>query len=177
MNTQKTFTTPLLLLIFILVAGIARSQTAGSFKLVSSTFEEGKSIPAKYTCDGANVSPQLNWSGAPQNTKSFALIMEDPNAPMGTWVHWALYNIPDTATHLGEDLNVIKLTAIDGKNSWEETGYNGPCPGGTHRYIFKLYALNQPLTTKQGMGKEELLEAMKGHVLGEARLTGLFRVE
>ena len=178
MNTQKTVTTPLLLLIFILVAGIARSQTAAPFKLVSTAFEEGKPIPAKYTCDGANVSPQLNWSGAPQGTKSFVLIMNDPDAPMGTWVHWVLYNIPDTATGLSEDLNVVKYTATDGKNSWEETGYNGPCPpGGAHRYIFKLYALNLPLITKQRMGKEELLEAMKGHILGEATLTGLFRVE
>ena len=117
MNTQKTVTTPLLLLIFILVAGIARSQTAGPFKLVSSVFVEGKPIPAKYTCDGANVSPQLNWSGAPQNTKSFVLIMDDPDAPMGTWVHWVLYNISDTATGLSEDLNAVKRTAQMGKTA------------------------------------------------------------
>jgi hypothetical protein len=177
MNTKKVVKIHLLLLIFLLLAGISKSQTANDFKLASSAFEEGKPIPSKYTCDDTNISPPLRWSGFPDKTKSFALIMDDPDAPMGTWVHWVLYNIPGTVTSLEEKLNVAKLAAIDGSNSWEEKGYNGPCPpGGTHRYIFRLYALDQLLTPKEGMSKEELLETMKGHILGETALTGLFRI-
>jgi len=178
MNTQNALKTPFFLLIFIFMASISKSQTASNFKLISSAFEEGKPIPAKYTCDSSNVSPALSWSGFPEKTKSFAIIMDDPDAPMGTWVHWVMYNIPGTVTSLEEELNVAKINAIDGLNSWIEKGYNGPCPpGGTHRYVFKLYALDKTLTPKEGMDKEELLLAMKGHILSEATLTGLFRVE
>jgi Raf kinase inhibitor-like YbhB/YbcL family protein len=178
MSTQNAFKTIFLLLIFISIAGISKSQTAGNFKLISSAFEEGKPIPIKYTCDGSNVSPALSWSGAAEKTISFALIMDDPDAPMGTWVHWVMYNIPDTVISLEEAVNVSKINAIDGLNSWTEKGYNGPCPpGGTHRYIFKLYALDKTLAPKETMDKDELVEAMKGHILSEATLTGLFRVE
>ena len=104
--------------------------------------------------------------------------MDDPDAPMGTWVHWVMYNIPGTVTSLEEKKSAEQIKAIDGLNSWEEKGYNGPCPpGGTHKYNFKLYALDTTLTAKEGMTKDELLEAMKGHILGETTLTGLFRVE
>ncbi|MEO6611032.1 MAG: YbhB/YbcL family Raf kinase inhibitor-like protein [Chitinophagaceae bacterium] len=178
MNTQNTFKTTFFLLTFIFMASVSVSQTASNFKLISSAFEEGKPIPAKYTCDSSNVSPALSWSGFPEKTKSFALIMDDPDAPMGTWVHWVMYNIPGTVTSLEKELNVAKINAIDGLNSWSEKGYNGPCPpGGTHRYVFKLYALEKTLPQKEGMDKDELLQAMKGHILSEATLTGLFRVE
>jgi Raf kinase inhibitor-like YbhB/YbcL family protein len=160
------------------MAGVSKSQTAGNFKLVSLAFEEGKPIPAKYTCDDANVSPALSWTGAPETTKSFAIIMDDPDAPMGTWVHWVMYNIPGTVSSLEEELSITKINATDGLNSWGEKGYNGPCPpGGTHHYIFKLYALDKILTPKERMSKDDLLEAMKGHILGETTLTGLFRIE
>lgn len=178
MNTQNAFKTTFFLLIFIFMASISQSQTASNFKLISSAFEEGKPVPAKYTCDGSNVSPALSWSGFPEKTKSFAIIMDDPDAPMGTWIHWVMYNIPGTVTSLEEKLSVAKIKATDGVNSWGDTGYNGPCPpDGAHRYIFKLYALDKTLNLKEGMDKAELLEAMKGHILSEATLTGLFRVE
>jgi len=178
MNTRNAFKTNIILAGLILAASIAKSQTASNFTLTSSAFAEGKPIPAKYTCDDSNVSPALYWGGFPEKTKSFAIIMDDPDAPMGTWVHWVMYNIPATVSSIEEKADVAKINAADGLNSWNEKGYNGPCPpGGTHRYIFKLYALDKVLTPREGMDKDTLLEAMKGHILGEARLTGLFRVE
>ncbi|HEY0041541.1 MAG TPA: YbhB/YbcL family Raf kinase inhibitor-like protein [Flavisolibacter sp.] len=176
MNTQNAVKTPFFILIFIFIASVTKSQTATTFKLTSSAFEEGKPIPARYTCDSVNISPPLNWSGFPEKTKSFAIIMDDPDAPMGTWVHWVIYNIPGTITSLQEKKSAEQIKSIDGLNSWNEKGYNGPCPpDGTHRYNFKLYALDKILNPKEGMTKEELLEAMKGHILGETSLTGLFR--
>ncbi len=166
------------LLTLIFMANISKSQTANNFKLISSAFNEGKPIPAKYTCDSTNVSPALSWSGFPEKTKSFAIIMNDPDAPNGDWVHWVMYNIPDTVNSFEEKLDVAKINAIDGLNSWGEKGYNGPCPpDGAHRYVFKLYALDKILIAKEGMDKEELLQAMKGNILSEATLTGLYRVE
>jgi Raf kinase inhibitor-like YbhB/YbcL family protein len=176
MNTQNAVKTHFFLLMLIFMASVSKSQTASNFKLISSAFEEGKPIPAKYTCDSTNVSPPLSWKGFPEKTKSFAIIMDDPDAPMGTWVHWVIYNIPDRVTSLEEKKSTEQINAIDGLNSWNEQGYNGPCPpGGTHRYNFKLYALEKILTPKEGMTKAELLDAMKGHILSETTLTGLFR--
>jgi Raf kinase inhibitor-like YbhB/YbcL family protein len=164
--------------VFILVANVCVSQTSSGFKLISSAFEEGKRIPARYTCDSSNVSPPLSWTGFPGKTKSFAIIMDDPDAPMGTWVHWVIYNIPGTVTSLGEKGTAAEIKAMDGLNSWDEKGYNGPCPpDGMHHYNFKIYALDQTLTPKEGMTKDELVEAIKGHILSETKLTGLFRVE
>ncbi|MCW3073920.1 MAG: phospholipid-binding protein family [Flaviaesturariibacter sp.] len=164
------------ILVFIFMASVSMAQTASHFKLVSSAFEGGKPIPPKYTCDGSNVSPALSWNGAPGTTKSFAIIMDDPDAPMGTWVHWVIYNIPGTVTSLEEKTNTTEIKAIDGLNNWGETGYNGPCPpDGAHQYVFKLYALDEMLPPKKELTKEELLEAMKGHILAETTLTGLFR--
>jgi Raf kinase inhibitor-like YbhB/YbcL family protein len=175
MNTQNATKAQFFLLIFICMASMSKSQTAGNFTLISSAFEEGKSIPAKFTCDGSNISPPLSWSGFPEKTKSFAIIMDDPDAPMGTWVHWVIYNIPGTTTSFEERKSISQINANGGLNSWDEKGYNGPCPpGGTHHYHFKLYALDKFLTPKEEMTKAELLEAMKGHILSETRLTGLF---
>ncbi|TDH23542.1 YbhB/YbcL family Raf kinase inhibitor-like protein [Segetibacter sp. 3557_3] len=157
-------------------ASIAKSQTVNNFKLISSAFSNGKPIPARYTCDSTNVSPPLSWYGFPEKTKSFAIILDDPDAPMGTWVHWVIYNIPGTVTSLEEKKGIADFKATDGLNSWDEKGYNGPCPpGGTHRYIFTIYALDISSPQKEGMNREELVEAMKGHILAETTLTGLFR--
>jgi Raf kinase inhibitor-like YbhB/YbcL family protein len=176
MNNQNAVKTHFFLIIFIFMTSVSKSQTASTFKLISLAFEEGKPIPAKYTCDSSNISPPLSWRGFPQKTISFAIIMDDPDAPMGTWVHWVIYNIPYTVTNLEEKKSVEQINAIDGLNSWNEKGYSGPCPpGGTHQYNFKLYALDKTLTSKEGMTKAELLEAMKGHILSETTLTGLFR--
>ncbi|MDQ8054305.1 MAG: YbhB/YbcL family Raf kinase inhibitor-like protein [Pedobacter sp.] len=161
----------------MLLAGIAKSQNKTDFRLVSTAFAEGKPIPSRFTCDSINVSPPLSWSGFPEKTKSFAIIMDDPDAPSETWVHWVMYNIPNTITNLDENKSASAIKATEGLNSWAEKGYNGPCPpGGTHRYIFKLYALDQAVAETKALDKEGLLHAMKGHILAETALTGLFRV-
>ncbi|MBC8054733.1 MAG: YbhB/YbcL family Raf kinase inhibitor-like protein [Sphingobacteriaceae bacterium] len=177
MNHREAYNAILLLLIFIFIASISKSQTPSNFKLISSAFEEGKPIPAKYTCDSSNISPPLSWSGFPEKTKSFAIIMDDPDASV-TWVHWVVYNIPGTITTLQEKKNVSEINAIEGLNSWEEKGYSGPCPpSGSHRYNFKLYALNKLITQTEKLTKAELLEVMKDHILSETTLTGMFRIE
>jgi Raf kinase inhibitor-like YbhB/YbcL family protein len=178
MNPKTHSKAVFLLLIIVFTAGMAKSQSATGFKLISSAFEHGKPIPALYTCDSTNISPPLSWSGAHKKTKSFAIIMDDPDAPMDTWVHWVVYNIPNTVTSIEEKKSASEINAIDGLNSWYEKGYNGPCPpGGSHHYHFKLYALDIVLAHKKPLSKDELLEAMKGHILNETTLTGIFRVE
>lgn len=151
-----------------------------TLQLTSSAFAEGQSIPAKYTCIGENISPDLAWKGHPEGTKSFALIVDDPDAPMGTWVHWVLYNIPANQSGLQEDLRVTSndmgQSAMHiGKNSYNAMKYQGPCPpSGIHRYFFKLYALDTVMNLSPGASKETLLQAMNGHILAEAQLMGTF---
>ena len=132
-------------------------------KIESPVFRDGESIPAKYTCDGSDVSPPLSWSGVPGGVRSFSLICDDPDAPMGTWVHWVLYNLPGETAALPEDLpakGVLDGGGLQGKNDFGRIGYGGPCPpAGRHRYFFKLYALDTLLSLKQGADKKELLKA------------------
>lgn len=143
-------------------------------KLTSSAFKNGEPIPAKHTCRGQNISPALAWSDSPKGTQSFALIVDDPDAPMGTWVHWVLFNIPAATSSLQENLQ-IQGTIQVGKNSYDSMNYKGPCPpSGTHRYFFKLYALDTMLKLSSGPSKEQLLEDMKGHILAETELMGTF---
>ena len=148
-------------------------------EIKSPAFKNDNMIPAQYTCDGRNVSPPLQWSGAPVNTNSFALICDDPDAPAGTWVHWVMFDIPPTVNGLPENVPQQKEVSglgKSGKNTDRNFGYDGPCPpGGTHRYYFKLYALDTMLILKPGATKEELLKAMKGHVLTEAQVMGKFK--
>lgn len=143
----------------------------------SSVFDEDGLIPSKYTCDEQDISPPLEWENVPSGTKSFALICDDPDAPGGIWVHWVVYNIPSNVFQLEEDIKPDQGdTLLQGSNSWSRTGYGGPCPPkGTHRYFFKLYALNDVLPLKPGMTKKELLQSMKGHILAEAQLMGKYR--
>ena len=147
-------------------------------ELTSSAFQEGGSIPSPYTCDGKDISPPLNWSAAPAGTKSFALIADDPDAPRGTWVHWVLWNLPATASEIKEALPAITLLpsgALQGKNDSGDSGYGGPCPpSGTHRYFFKLYALDTVLSLKSGATKSQLEAAMKGHELAQVTLMGVY---
>ena len=147
--------------------------------LKSAAFAEGEMIPKKYTCDAQDVSPALEWSGAPENTKSFALICDDPDAPMGTWVHWVYYDIPGETTHLPEDVGAQEKPAsggTQGVSDFGRIGYGGPCPpGGTHRYYFKLYALDTMLDISPGADKPTLLTKMEGHILDEAVLMGRYR--
>jgi Raf kinase inhibitor-like YbhB/YbcL family protein len=150
-----------------------------SLQLSSSAFSANGMIPKKYSCDGADVSPPVNWSGAPATAQSFALIMDDPDAPAGTWVHWVLYNLPANAKELAEGVEKqeqLANGALQGRNDFRKFGYGGPCPppGKPHRYFFKLYALDNKVTVNAGAGKSDLEQAMKGHILGQAELVGRY---
>lgn len=151
---------------------------AMSMELKSSVFSNEGNIPSKYTCDGADVSPPLQWSGAPEGTKSFALISDDPDAPKGTWVHWVVWNIPAERT-MFEENQPKTVTLADGTHQgitdFKRPGYGGPCPpSGVHRYYFKLYALDAELKLPDDSNKAKLEAAMKGHVLAEARYMGTY---
>ncbi len=148
-------------------------------KFTSSAFEEGGLIPPKYTCDGSDISPPLQWGRVPEGTKSIALISDDPDAPVGTWVHWVLYNLPADTNGLEENIPpeaVLSNGARQGITDFGRVGYGGPCPpSGTHRYLFKLYALDIVLELESGATKSELLKAMKGHILDEGQLMGKYK--
>ena len=148
-------------------------------KITSSAFSQGEPIPPIYTCKGKDISPPLLWTEVPEGTESFVLIFDDPDAPMGTWVHWVYYNIPGSMRKLPEgfDKNVNPAPGgVQGITSFGRPGYGGPCPPrGIHRYFFKLYALNAAISPVSNAGKAEVLRAMKGHVLAEAELMGTFR--
>lgn len=150
----------------------------GQMTIGSSAFENQKAIPAEYGCGGQDVSPPLSFGGVPDGAKTLALIVDDPDAPMGTWVHWVAYNIP--ADRSGFDRAVPRTERLQdgtmqGKGSNGRIGYAGPCPpSGTHRYFFKLYALDTTLSMRPGATKEQLLSAMKDHILGQAELMGTF---
>ena len=148
-----------------------------SFKLSSSAFADHTAMDARYTCQGADVSPPLAWSGAPAGTKSYVLIMDDPDAPRGTWVHWVVYDIPASADALAEgDSTRMPAGSRDGVSSYGKPGYGGPCPpSGTHRYFHKLYALDTVLPDLKQPDKAALEAAMKGHVLAEAQLVGTYQ--
>jgi Raf kinase inhibitor-like YbhB/YbcL family protein len=146
-----------------------------SVELTSSAFAEGGMIPARHARKGENVSPPLAWRGAPDATQSFALIVDDPDAPGGDWVHWIVYNLPAGTTGLPEGIKSdedLPGEAVQGKNGWGASKYDGPQPpSGTHRYVFKLYALDTVLALEPGASKADLLKVMEGHVLARARLT------
>ena len=149
--------------------------------LTSPSFTEGATIPLKHTCDGADDSPALAWSGAPAGTRSFALISDDPDAPRGTWVHWVLFDLAPTVARLPEAVpTVAELQdlgpARQGINDAKEIGYGGPCPppGKPHRYYFKLYALDRRLELRAGATKADVERAMQGHTLAQATLMGTF---
>ncbi|HEX6290663.1 MAG TPA: YbhB/YbcL family Raf kinase inhibitor-like protein [Herpetosiphonaceae bacterium] len=147
--------------------------------VTSAAFSAHAAIPSQYTCDGTNISPPLAWSGAPSGTQSFALIADDPDAPRGTWVHWVLYNLPASVTQLPE--NIPALRSLDngarhGTNDFRKLGYGGPCPpSGSHRYFFKLYALDTQLSLEGGATKQQLLQAMEGHILAQGELIGTYQ--
>jgi Raf kinase inhibitor-like YbhB/YbcL family protein len=148
-------------------------------KLRSPSFGDGEEIPVKFTCDGRNISPPLQWNDAPPGTKSFALICDDPDAPMGTWVHWVLFNLPAAAQELPEHVatrDALANGAKQGTNDFKRVGYGGPCPppGKPHRYLFTLHALATELALEPRSTKADLLKAMKGHVLAETSLMGIY---
>ena len=155
-----------------------KHKTPKIMNVQSSVFQQNEMIPLKHTCDGINVSPPLEWSGFPLETKSFALICDDPDAPSGTWVYWVLFNIPAATTKLGENF-LIRNRAIKGilggMNDFGKLEYGGPCPpGGTHRYFFKVYALDTFLNEREGISANSLVKAMEGHILAKGDLMGKY---
>ena len=150
-----------------------------SFSISSPSFQNGKDIPKKFTCDGEDVSPALSWTDPPPGSKSFALIADDPDAPRGTWTHWVLFDLPSATTSLPEGVpKVAELTGggRQGTNDFPKIGYGGPCPppGKPHRYFFKLYALDSQLNLKAGASKQEVEQAMQNHILGKTELMGKY---
>jgi hypothetical protein len=144
-----------------------------------SAFRDGETIPKKYTCDGVETSPDLQWSGTPSGAKSLVLIVDDPDAPNGTWVHWVLFNIPPDLNGLPEGVIqglTVKGIGLQGRNSSSNNGYNGPCPpkGNPHHYFFKLYALDVLLDLDPGSSKAQLEKAMTGHILAQGQLVGTY---
>jgi Raf kinase inhibitor-like YbhB/YbcL family protein len=150
-----------------------------AIRITSMAFEEGEMIPQKYTCDGRDVSPPLAWGGVPAGTKSLALICDDPDAPAGTWVHWVLFDLPADTKELSENIppkKTLESGAKHGINDFREFGYGGPCPpGGTHRYFFRVYALDKETGLNPGATKAQLVRAMEGHILAEGQLMGKYR--
>ena len=151
-----------------------------AFIVTSPAFRNGNAVPKQFTCDGSDTPPPLEVSGAPEGTRSFAVIMDDPDAPNGTFTHWLMWDIPITREGLPEDVGHegdFTDGARQGDNDFGERGYSGPKPprGETHHYHFKLFALDAPLKLEEGAHKDELLRAMKGHVLDQAEVVGLYR--
>lgn len=145
-----------------------------AFKITSPAFAHQESVPVQYTCDGDDISPPLQWTEPPANTQSFALIMDDPDAPVGTWDHWILFNIPAGVRELPAAA-APPAGSVEGNNSWRHTGYGGPCPpGGKHHYFFKLYALDTILNLAAGANKDDVLAAMAGHILAQTELMGTY---
>jgi Raf kinase inhibitor-like YbhB/YbcL family protein len=150
-------------------------------KLVSSAFAHDGAIPAKYTCDGADVSPPLSWSDVPPGARTLALVVEDPDAPdpdapKMTWVHWVLYNLPPDGDGLPEGVRALPAGTLEGLNDWKRTGYRGPCPPvGRHRYFHRLYALDAALSDLRRPTRAKLATAMQRHVIAEAALVGTYR--
>lgn len=156
------------------------SSYSYALSLRSSAFDNGEYIPVKYTCSGEDYSPPLSWNDIPSGTESFAIICDDPDAPIGVWVHWVVFNIPKNITELKE--NILPSEELpngirQGINDFRRIGYGGPCPpyGKPHRYFFKLYALDTKLSLKGKVTKKELLKVIKGHIIEKATLVGLYQ--
>jgi hypothetical protein len=170
----------IVILLLALSAFISVSQEPEKKMVIQSlSFENGAFIPEKYTCDGDNLSPELNWNNIPQGTQSFVIICDDPDAPRGVWHHWSVYDIPFGITKLEEAVPKTKVLGngmMQGLTSFKTFGYGGPCPPqGVHRYFFKLYALDIKLNELPGISKDTLLARMKDHILGKAEIMGLYK--
>ncbi len=157
----------------VLAAIVSLAAGGAKMKITSSAFQEGGNIPSKFTCDGADVNPALRFEGAPAEAKSLALIVDDPDAPSGLFTHWLAWNIDPKTTDVAE--NSAPAKAVQGTNDFPKTGYGGPCPpSGTHRYFFKIFALDQMLDLKAGAKRAEVDAAMRGHVIAQGELMGRY---
>ena len=146
-----------------------------TFTIKTTSFNSEEIIPQKYTCDGENISPSLEWKDVPNGTQSFVLIVDDPDAPLGTWNHWIIYNIPNHITKLEENIQILPNPAKLGKNSWGSENYSGPCPpSGEHRYYFKLFALNAQIKSKDKISRTNIEQLIKPYVIGETVLMGRY---
>lgn len=167
------------IILFFLFSVTADGEEKSPMKITSSAFKEGEMIPVLYSCKGQDISPPLQWDGIPSTTKSLVLISDDPDAPMGTWVHWVYFNIPQAVRILPVNMEKgpsSSLGGIQGKNSWGRNGYGGPCPpSGTHRYFFTVYALDILLDLKADAQKDDVLKAADGHILAKCSLMGRFK--
>jgi Raf kinase inhibitor-like YbhB/YbcL family protein len=177
---QIAVSSVLVLAISPLLASAVPENVVSEFQLKSSAFSNSGAISAKFTCDGPDVSPELSWNDPPDGTKAFALIMDDPDAPGGTWVHWVLYDLPPSVRELPEGVpksKDLQIGARQGVNDFRRVGYGGPCPprGASHRYSFRLYPLDQPTQLPAGVSKGDLERAMKGHILAQSELIGRFQ--
>jgi Raf kinase inhibitor-like YbhB/YbcL family protein len=169
-------------IIVLITAFIWISPSSGAvagMKLESSAFAEGVNIPRKHTCDAEDVSPLLRWTNVPAGTRALALIADDPDAPAGTWVHWVIYDLPPETKELAEGTaksETLEHGVKQGTNDFRRVGYAGPCPppGSPHRYFFKLYALDAPTNLKPRATKQQLLDAIKDHILADAQLMGRY---
>ncbi|MFC1877221.1 YbhB/YbcL family Raf kinase inhibitor-like protein [Thermodesulfobacteriota bacterium] len=153
-----------------------------TLKLLSTEFNDGDGVPTKFTCEGDDVSPPLKWTNPPLDTKSFAIILEDPEdatAPGGVFTHWTIFNIPSDTMELAENFSAkgkVPKGAKEGKNDFEKIGYGGPCPDGSgkHKYRFTIYSLDQKLSLGSGISKTKLLESIQGHIIDQAELRGIY---
>ena len=167
---------PVLLICILMPATLMSKEVkrVSHLTIFSPSFAHKAEIPQRYTCDGRDITPPLTIDSAPAGTQSLALIMFDPDAPVGIWTHWVLWNIPPNTRELKE--NQLPAGAIQGTNSWKRTGYGGPCPpSGSHRYFFMLYALDTTLKLAPGTTKADLERAMEGHIIARAELMGTYR--
>jgi Raf kinase inhibitor-like YbhB/YbcL family protein len=164
-----------ILIVLLIVAGVIIyivQNPVSAMQIKSSAFMENTEIPEKYSCDGENINPPLDISGVPEAAKSLVLIMDDPDAPNGTWVHWVKWNIDPGTIHIGDG---VEPGGVSGNGSGGQNLYQGPCPPeGTHHYRFKVYALNTELGLEEGSYKEEIENEMRGHIIGQAELVGLY---
>lgn len=159
-------------------ADVNDKEVAMTLKVTSPAFTNGGAIPTVYSCDSDDISPQIDWTAGPEGTKSYVLICHDPDAPVGDWVHWVMYNIPADVTNIPQNVpseDVLENGAVHGKNSWGNHEYGGPCPpGGTHRYFFKIFALDTLPDEEPGMTRKEVENAMEDHILAQGELMGTY---
>jgi Raf kinase inhibitor-like YbhB/YbcL family protein len=159
---------------FVYTHAYAKTNKGGIMKVTSSAFKDNTMIPSKYTCDGMDINPPLIVEDIPEKTKSLVLIVDDPDAPGGTWTHWVVFNIPYSGKKL--EIKENSILGIQGWNDFRKVNYGGPCPPfGTHRYFFKIYALDIMLNLNKAATKQEVENAMRGHILASAELVGLYK--